>query len=62
MTDQDFKEMALWITKHLAGKTLAGATFQEHGMGYSIVLLFEDGTKAEISPEYDEGFRFKLLP
>ena len=61
MNAEDFEKQAAWITVNLSGKTIIGASFKEYGMGYSIQLSFTDGTKAEISPEYDEGFKFKML-
>ena len=60
MRDKEFSEQVEWIKANLAGKTISGAAFAQYGMGYSVTLHFSDGTACEISPEYDEGFRFAI--
>lgn len=58
MNEKDFEALATKVTKDLSGKTISHATFSEWGMGYSLTLHFADGSKSEITPEHDEGFRF----
>jgi hypothetical protein len=56
MDADQFAAMAQRVTTELAGKTIESATTADCGMGYCLTLHFTDGTSADISPEYDEGF------